>query len=97
MQTSLPPSPASLEVLSMPKQKCDHSADCLKMVQLILDGEATEEQVNQFRNNLDTCRPCFEMYHLEKEVKQMLQGRMEKRSCPDQLINAIKSRILSFS
>lgn len=96
MQTSLPSSSSS-EVKPEMKHNCSHRADCLKMIQLILDGEATEQQLAKLQANLETCKPCIEMYHLEKEVKELLTKRMEKRCCPDQLVATIKSRILSFS
>ncbi len=96
MQTSLPPSSSSSVKPEM-KEQCDHRADCLKMIQLILDGEATDQQLARVKANLDSCKPCIEMYQLEKEVKELLTKRMEKRCCPEQLVATIKSRILSFS
>ncbi|UFH55232.1 hypothetical protein LN737_03585 [Spirosoma sp. KNUC1025] len=96
MQTSLPSSSSS-EAKPEMKHNCDHRADCLKMIQLILDGEATEQQLAKLQANLESCKPCIEMYHLEKEVKELLTKRMEKRCCPEQLVATIKSRILSFS
>ncbi len=94
MQTSSS-SPARIHPIM--KENCDHQADCLKMIQLILDGEATEQQLAKLKINLETCQPCIRMYHLEKEVKELLTKRMEKRICPDELVATIKSRILSFS
>ncbi len=79
------------------KEHCDHQADCLKMIQLIVDGEATEQQIEKLRNNLHTCQPCIKMYHLEKEIKELLSGKMEKKCCPEQLVASIKTRILQFS
>lgn len=92
MQTSLP-----LSAPGLMKEHCDHQADCLKMIQLIVDGEATEQQIEKLRNNLHTCQPCIKMYHLEKEIKELLSGKMEKKCCPDQLVASIKARILQFS
>lgn len=88
MQTSLP---------SFKKEHCSHQADCLKMIQLIVDGEATEQQIERLKANLETCRPCIEMYHLEKEIKELLTNRVEKRCCPDKLVATIKAKILTFS
>lgn len=96
MQTSLPPADSS-ETKPEMKHDCSHRTDCLKMIQLILDGEATDQQLAKLKINLESCKPCIEMYHLEKEVKELLTKRIEKRCCPDQLVATIKSRILSFS
>ncbi|KAB7729332.1 hypothetical protein F5984_17040 [Rudanella paleaurantiibacter] len=79
------------------KEHCDHQVDCLKMIQVILDGQATEQQIERLRNNLHTCQPCIQMYNLEKEIKQLLNGKMEKKCCPEQLIASIKARISQFS
>ncbi|NDU98475.1 hypothetical protein GK108_26550 [Spirosoma terrae] len=79
------------------KEHCSHRKDCLKMIQLILDGEATDQQLARLKVNLESCQPCIEMYHLEKEVKELLTKRMEKRCCPEQLVATIKSKILRFS
>ncbi len=96
MQTSLPSSSSSSARPEM-KEHCSHQADCLKMIQLILDGEATEQQLAKLRVNLESCQPCIEMYHLEKEVKELLTKRMEKKCCPEQLVATIKARIQNFS
>ena len=95
MQTSL--SPSSSNAKPEMKEHCGHRADCLKMIQLILDGEATEQQLARVKANLESCKPCIEMYHLEQEVKELLTKRIEKRCCPEQLVATIKSRIISFS
>lgn len=98
MQTSLPSSSSSPEEKPPMKERCDHQVDCQKMIQLILDGEATEAQLKKFYTiNLETCRPCIEMYHLEKEIKDLLQGRMEKKCCPGSIVDSIKAKIVSFS
>jgi anti-sigma factor (TIGR02949 family) len=98
MHTSLYTSSSPDIVSAKPmKHHCDHQADCLKMIQLIIDGEATQQHLDKLRTNLENCRPCIEMYHLEKEIKQLMQDRMQKKCCPDQLITAIQAKISSFN
>lgn len=77
------------------KQSCDHQADCLKRIQSILDGGATEEEKEHFKEHLDQCMPCIEMYKLEKCIKEALQGKVEKKCCPEKLAAAIRSQIVS--
>jgi anti-sigma factor (TIGR02949 family) len=76
------------------KQHCEHQANCLKRIQSILDGGATEEEKEHFRQHMDQCRPCIEMYHLEKCIKEALQGKLEKKCCPDKVAAAIRSQIV---
>ncbi len=96
MQTPLPSSSLPSPHPAM-KEHCSHQADCLKMIQLILDGEATDQQLAKLKINLESCQPCIRMYHLEKEVKELLTKRMDKHACPDELVATIKSRIMNFS
>lgn len=77
------------------KTSCEHQADCLKRIQAILDGGATEEEKEHFRQNIDICQPCIDMYKLEKCIKEALQGKIEKKCCPDKVAAAIRSQIVS--
>lgn len=77
------------------KDHCEHQAECLKRIQSILDGGATEEEKAYFAKNMDICRPCIEMYKLEKCIKEALQGKVEKKCCPDKIAAAIRSSIVS--
>ena len=52
------------------KTSCEHQAECMKMVQLIVDNQATDEQINaQFEKNMSHCLPCEKGYELEKCIK----------------------------
>jgi len=75
------------------KEFCEHHAECLKKIQAVLDGEATEEEKAHFRNNMDQCLHCIKMYHLEKCVKESLQSKVDKRLCPDNLVATIKAKL----
>jgi len=75
------------------KQHCEHQSECLKKIQAILDGGATQEEIEHFRLNMDVCRPCIEMYKLEKCIKEALQGKMEKKCCPEKVAAAIKTQL----
>jgi hypothetical protein len=77
------------------KDHCEHQADCLKKIQAILDGGATEEEMEHFRRNIDVCQPCIKMHNLEKCIKEALQGKIEKKCCPDKVAAAIRSQIAS--
>ena len=79
------------------KQSCEHQNDCLKFIQSVLDGAATEQDLERLKQNLESCQPCIQMYHLEKEVKALLQNRMEKKCCPEQIIDDIRTRIATFN
>ncbi len=95
MQTSLPTS--SPEVPRSMKNSCEHQSDCLKFIQSVLDGAANEQDLEKLKRNLESCQPCIRMYHLEKEMKALLHNKMEKKCCPEKIIEDIRSRIATFS
>lgn len=95
MQTSLPNLPS--EAPRSMKHECEHQGDCLQFIQMVLDGAGTEQDLDRLKRNLESCQPCIQMYHLEKEVKALLQNRMEKRCCPEKIIADIRNRIATFS
>lgn len=75
------------------KETCENHAECMKMIQAILDGEATEAEKAHFRDNMDICMPCISEFHLIKCIKESLCDKIERKNCPENLVNAIKSRL----
>ncbi len=78
------------------KKECDHQIDCMKMIQLVLDGEATPEQVAQISQSIGKCLPCEHGYALEKNIKEALQLRLEKRTIPTALLDSIRARVATL-
>ncbi len=77
------------------KQHCEHHAECIKKIQAILDGEATESEKEHFRLNMDKCMPCIQSYHLEKCIKEALHNKVLRKPCPDDLLAVIKAKVNS--
>ena len=75
------------------KKKCEHQEECMKMVQKIVDGQATETEINNFKINMDACLPCEKSFELETCLKQTIQLRLEKKNVPLSLIDCIKQKI----
>jgi mycothiol system anti-sigma-R factor len=64
------------------------------MLQLILDGEATYEQKEQFlKHHLDECLPCYKNYHLEMKIKELLKTKCCGGQAPSDLVEQIKNKI----
>lgn len=66
---------------------------CMQMLQLILDGEATEEQKTYFKDHMDFCMPCFKSYSLDNAIKELLKSRCCNDSAPPDLVDQIKMQI----
>lgn len=75
------------------KEQCENHAKCMEMVQAVLDGSATPEEIEHFKSNLEACKPCFEGYELEKTIKEALKTKIEKICCPQATINILKLKV----
>ena len=74
------------------KQDCADKRNCLEMLQLILDGEASPEQKANFKLHIDECMPCFQHYHFDQTIKELLKIKCNSQA-PIDLIESIKSKI----
>ncbi|HTJ48386.1 MAG TPA: mycothiol system anti-sigma-R factor [Cyclobacteriaceae bacterium] len=74
------------------KTDCANKGNCLEMLQLILDGEATPEQKANFKSHIDECLPCFKHYHFDQAIKELLKLKCSSQA-PADLIESIRSKI----
>jgi len=68
-------------------------SDCLKVIQTILDGEASEEQQKHFEAHIVECLSCCEQFKLDQTIKVALQTKICKREVPEDLVHVIKLKI----
>lgn len=71
---------------------CSNKRDCMELLQLIVDGEATPAQKNHFRDHLDQCMPCYQQYHLDLAIRELLKVKCH-HNAPPELIESIKIKI----
>jgi anti-sigma factor (TIGR02949 family) len=77
------------------KQECENQRDCMEMLQLIVDGEASPEQKEHFlKHHLEQCMPCYRNYHLEVAIRQLLKNKCTGQ-CPQELIDSIRAKVIS--
>ncbi len=76
------------------KHDCPNQRECLEMLQLILDGEATQEQKDNFLTvHLESCMPCYRNYHLEVAIRELLKSKCSSHA-PEELVEDIKRRVV---
>jgi hypothetical protein len=75
------------------KEECENREKCMKMIQAVLDGSASQEEIEHFKSNIDVCKPCFDGYQLEKSIKVCLQTKVEKKCCPQNTLDQLKAKI----
>jgi anti-sigma factor (TIGR02949 family) len=79
--------------LSNMKQDCSNSKECLEMLQMILDGEATTQQKEHFlKEHLEQCMPCYKNYHLEVAIRELLKTKCTSHA-PQELVDIIRKQV----
>lgn len=73
--------------------KCKDHAKCMEILQLMLDGEASESEKEYYQTHVEKCMPCYKEYNLESAIRKILKTNLEKKEVPADLINCIKSKI----
>lgn len=66
---------------------------CLEVISLILDGEATKEQIDYFNSSIKCCEKSMSYYNIEKCVKDVIQKKIDNKPVPQDLIDCIKSKL----
>ena len=75
------------------KQDCENKKECLEMLQLILDGEASPQQKDKFmKQHLEECMPCYKNYHLEVAIRELLKSKCTNQA-PQELIDDIRKKV----
>jgi len=66
---------------------------CMEMLQVILDGEASDEQKQYFKQHMDICLPCFKGYELDMAIKQLVKSKCCGGDAPSDLVEQIRITI----
>ncbi|MFN7748209.1 MAG: anti-sigma factor [Cyclobacteriaceae bacterium] len=66
---------------------------CMKMLQLIVDGEATADEEKFLRDHLAECIPCYEQYQVDQLIKTMVKTTCCGGQVPQTLAEQIRMQI----
>lgn len=72
------------------KQDKDHGKCVEEMVQSVLDGKTTIEEL---KATMEDCEECPEPDNLEMIIKDCLKNKVEKKCCPEKVIQELKLKI----
>jgi anti-sigma factor (TIGR02949 family) len=78
---------------SQRKLNCSDETKCFELLESILDGEGAADTKEVLDEKLAKCQPCFEHYHLEKVIKEILQNKCTKHMVPSELAETIRQKI----
>ena len=70
----------------------DHN-ECMRILNLVVDGEANNEEKKFFEQHLQNCMPYYEIYNVDMAIKELIRKNGYAHSCPEGLADEIKEKI----
>lgn len=77
-----------------PDCRCSDFEKCFKILNLMLDNEATEDQEVFFYDHIEKCKSCFAHYNIEKQLRQLIKTKVNHKPIPNELSAEIRDRII---
>lgn len=72
-------------------------ADCSvykELIQLVLDNESSSKEEAYLRMHLKMCLKCLSRYEIDKELKEVLKLKLEKKQLPIGLSETIRNKLI---
>ncbi|WP_236612863.1 anti-sigma factor [Cesiribacter andamanensis] len=63
------------------------------MLQLVLDGEASDTEKHYYMHHIEECMPCYRSFNIETEIRNILRSKLEKKHVPLDLVSSIRSKV----
>jgi anti-sigma factor (TIGR02949 family) len=77
----------------MKEKPCEDHEYCIKVLNLIIDGEANEAEILFFNNHIKECLHCSEYYSIEQAIREAIRKKMEKKEAPAELIQTLRTKV----
>ncbi len=77
----------------MKEKPCEDHEYCINVLNLIIDGEANEEEVSFFNSHIKECLQCSEYYSIEQTIREAIRKKLEKKEAPDDFIHALRNKV----
>lgn len=77
----------------MSHQPSSDKRTCMQMLQDMIDGDASPEQQEEFKDHMYGCMPCYQKYNLEMVIKELIKSKCCGKDAPADLIAQIKAKI----
>ena len=77
-----------------PDCRCSDYDKCLRILNLILDNEATAKQEDFFYSHIENCMTCFAHFNVEKQIRQLIKEKIGNKTVPAALADQIRGKIV---
>lgn len=69
--------------------------ECLEILEIMLDNEASKEQQNYVNEHIEGCLHCFEHMEVEKQIRELIKTKIAQLPVPEGLAKEIRAKIQS--
>ncbi len=66
---------------------------CLKLLQLVIDGQADLKQTQELEHHLKSCDWCKKEHAIGMLIKQNIQNKLKRIHVPTDVANSIQSKV----
>jgi len=80
-------------LMNIQTMEVEQNQVCTELLQVVIDGQSTEEQHQELMQHLEKCENCREEYLLSKTIKDSLKSHVKPNTTPSDLATAIQNKI----
>ena len=73
---------------------CSDFDKCMRILNLVLDGEASAEEEEYFFSHIESCMICFAHFNVEKKIRELIKRKLNKKNIPIELVTDIRNKIV---
>lgn len=73
------------------------SCSCGELLQVVVDGQASEEQILYFKQHIEECPGCHSTYRIDTTIQSLIRSKCCGSQPPVDLIDQIKEKIRHIS
>lgn len=75
------------------KVRCPEEERCLELIRLMLDDQATEEDLIYVTKHIEDCYRCYDNYDLENAIREAVKNKIDKIKVSDELVSEISNKL----
>ena len=75
------------------KGPCKDHEKCIHIINLIIDGEANEEEETFFYAHIQDCLHCAQYYKLEQYIREAIRKKLILKEAPEDLIQEVRQKV----
>ena len=72
---------------------CTDHDKCINVINLIIDGEANEDEEAFFYSHIQDCLHCSQYYKLEQSIREAIRKKLEIKEAPEDLIQKVRQKV----